>query len=117
MRRKKGALVPLELSILAACLDLKLLGVEEAHGFLIAKQIGDQSGARMLTAHGTMYKALGRMERTGLLKSRWEDPALAASESRPRRRFYRVTAQGAIAFDASTAHNKQPSASPKRITT
>jgi PadR family transcriptional regulator PadR len=117
MRRKKGALVPLELSILAACLDLKLAGTEEAHGFLIAKKIGDESGARMLTAHGTMYKALGRMEKTGLLKSRWEDPTLAASESRPRRRFYRVTVQGATAFDASAAHNKQPSSSLKRITT
>ena len=56
MRRKKGALIPVELSILSASLDLQTRGVEEAHGFLIAKQISDQNDARMLTAHGTLYK-------------------------------------------------------------
>ena len=117
MRRKKGALIPLELSILAACLDLKTRGADEAHGFLIAKRIGDQTGARMLTSHGTLYKALGRMEKTGLLKSRWEDPVAAANDSRPRRRLYRVTAQGVSAFDAARAPRPQAISSSKRATT
>ncbi len=117
MRRKEGTLIPLELSILAACLDLKKHGAEEAHGFLIAKQIGDHTGARMLTSHGTLYKALGRMEKTGLLKSRWEDPIAAAKESRPRRRLYRVTAQGVSAFDAALAPRPQTISSSERATT
>jgi hypothetical protein len=37
----------------------------------------------------------------GLLESRWEDPAIAAEENRPRRRFYRVTAAGNRAFAAA----------------
>ena len=82
MRRKKGALIPLELSVLVASLDLKTRGVNEVHGFLMAKQIRDRKGARMLTAHGTLYKALGRMEKAGLLKSRWEDPVAAAAPFR-----------------------------------
>jgi DNA-binding PadR family transcriptional regulator len=112
MRRKKGALVPLEISILAACFGLKSGGAQEAHGFLIAKQIGDQRGARMLTSHGTLYKALGRMAKAGLLKSRWEDPVVAAGESRPRRRFYRVTAEGQAALrTAETRQLKAPGVS------
>jgi PadR family transcriptional regulator PadR len=108
MRRKKGALVPLEISILAACINLALSGLKESHGFLIAKQIGDQQGARMLTSHGTLYKALGRMAKAGLLESRWEDPVIAAEQSRPRRRFYRVTAEGQTAFRVATAPTPRP---------
>lgn len=117
MRRKKGALIPIELSVLAACLDLKTRGIEEVHGFLIAKQISDQTGARMLTSHGTLYKALGRMERSGLLKSRWEDPLVAANESRPLRRLYRVTAEGAKAFDTAGVPNPETTSSAERATT
>ena len=116
MRRKKDTLIPLEVSILFSCLGLKSRGMEEAHGFLIAKHIRDQKGARMLTAHGTLYKALGRMEKAGLLESRWEDPVAAAEEARPRRRLYHVTAQGQTAFDAATAVQPQPHFASKRAT-
>jgi|SRR6476646_5028678 len=45
---------------------------------------------------GTLYPALMRMERLGWLRGRWEeiDPA---KEGRPRRRLYRITAEGEIA--------------------
>ena len=51
----------------------------------IAKQTG--------IASGTLYPILIRYEEAGLLKSKWEnvDPVEAG---RPRRRFYRLTAQG-----------------------
>lgn len=114
MRRKKGALIPLELSVLVASLDLKTRGVNEVHGFLMAKQIRDQKGARMLTAHGTLYKALGRMEKAGLLKSRWEDPVAAADEARPRRRLYRITAEGQAAYEAATTPQPQPHSASER---
>jgi PadR family transcriptional regulator, regulatory protein PadR len=104
MRRKNGTLVPLEVSILEAALDLQGRGVAEAHGFLIAKELRDARHARRLTAYGTLYKALDRLERAGYLTSHWEDPLSAAEESRPRRRFYRLTATGEAALaDASPA--------------
>ena len=53
----------------------------------------EQSGSRALTAHGTLYKALGRLEERGLLTSAWEDAA--AAEGRPRRRLYELTGEGA----------------------
>ncbi len=94
MRRKRGALVPLEVSILETGVELARRGVVEAHGFLLAREMRDRQGARRLTAYGTLYKALDRLERGGFLVSRWEDPLIAAGEGRPRRRFYRVTAGG-----------------------
>ena len=94
MRRKKGALIPIELSILEAALGLRVTGTEAAHGFLIAKVIQDITGARLLTAHGTLYRALHRLEQAGFLESFWEDPQLALEQGRPTRRFYRVTAAG-----------------------
>jgi hypothetical protein len=94
MRRKAGTLIPLEVSILAAGIDLRDRGEPEFHGFLIAKEMRDSDDARRLTAHGTLYKALDRMERAGLLESRWEDPAIAAEVGRPRRRLYRITGLG-----------------------
>jgi PadR family transcriptional regulator PadR len=94
MRRKEGALVPLEVSILQAALELRHRGIGEAYGFLLAKEMRDGTRARRLTAYGTLYKALDRLERAGLLASRWEDPLIAARDGRPRRRFYRVTLDG-----------------------
>jgi DNA-binding PadR family transcriptional regulator len=94
MRRKDGALVPLEISILDTGVELARRGILEAHGFLLARVMRDRQGARRLTAFGTLYKALDRLERGGFLASRWEDPLVAAAEGRPRRRFYRVTTVG-----------------------
>jgi PadR family transcriptional regulator PadR len=106
MRRRSGVLIPLEVSILRAGVELRERGQEEFHGFLIAKEIRDSTSARQLTAHGTLYKALDRMERAGFLESRWEDPSIAAEEGRPRRRLYRVTGLGersVLAVEPTTA--------------
>jgi PadR family transcriptional regulator PadR len=69
MRRKPGTLLPIEVSVLEVGLDLLGRGVEEFHGFLIAKEMKEKDGARMLTAHETLYKALSRMQEAGLLDS------------------------------------------------
>jgi DNA-binding PadR family transcriptional regulator len=101
MRRKAGELVPLEVSILEASVELARRGIHEAHGFQLAKELRDHGGARRLTAYGTLYKALDRLERVGYLASRWEDPMLAAADGRPRRRFYHTTAVGEEALAAA----------------
>lgn len=103
MRRKEGRLVPLEVSILEASVSLARRGATEAHGFALAKELRDREGARRLTAYGTLYKALNRIERAGYLASRWEDPALAAARSRPRRRLYRMTLFGEHALQAEVS--------------
>jgi DNA-binding PadR family transcriptional regulator len=106
MRRKEGSLVPLEVSALQAALELRERGIGEAHGFLLAKEIRDGKHARRLTAFGTLYKALGRLERAGYLSSHWEDPRIAARDGRPRRRFYRVTLEGEGALARAIADER-----------
>ena len=98
-RRKPGALLALETEILAVALSLQRSGQGTFHGFALAQALRADSGARSLTAHGTLYKALGRLEELGLLTSRWEDASLA--EGRPRRRLYSITGQGVLAADAA----------------
>lgn len=43
---------------------------------------------------GTVYPALRRMEKAGLLKSRWERASEAHALGRPRRRTYELTSAG-----------------------
>jgi PadR family transcriptional regulator, regulatory protein PadR len=109
MRRKPGTLLPIEVDILEAGLELRRAGGARFHGFQLAKQIADQAGPRPLTSHGTLYKALQRLEEAGLLESQWEDPNIAAAEGRPRRRLYEVTGAGERALAAWQAkHGRAP---------
>lgn len=94
MRRKPGTLLPIEIAILYAGIDLRRRGQEQFHGYAIAREIRDLEAAKRLTGHGTLYRALDRLETAGMLESEMEDPALAAGETRPRRRLYTVTALG-----------------------
>lgn len=101
-RRKPGTLLPLEAEILEAALSLPA-GEGTFHGFGLAQTMREQGGSRSLTGHGTLYKALGRLEEFGLLASRWEDAE--AAEGRPRRRLYELTGKGAEVAERARADN------------
>jgi len=103
MRRKAGVIIPLEVAILEASAERRRAGEPEVHGYQLAKTVLDLRHARRLTAYGTLYKALTRLERQGYLASRWEDPHVAAAEGRPRRRFYRLTLEGEGALSEARA--------------
>jgi len=45
---------------------------------------------------GTIYPILARLEQAGWVDSVWEDPAVHEDQGRPRRRFYRITQDGAV---------------------
>jgi PadR family transcriptional regulator, regulatory protein PadR len=94
MRRKPGALVPLELAICVCAIDLRQQEMVEFHGYEMAKRLGDAGDQKLLTAYGTLYRALSRLEQMGMLASRWEDPEIPARENRPGRRLYTLTAAG-----------------------
>lgn len=100
-RRKPGTLLPLETEILGIALAMRRSEHAAFHGFGLANSMREQSGSRALTGHGTLYKALGRLEEFGLLTSRWEDAA--AAEGRPRRRLYELTGQGARVAERALA--------------
>ena len=98
MRRKKGQLLDLEAQILAVAVEVLVGGAPEFHGFGLAKALAGRERSQKLTSHGTLYKALARLEDAGLLSSRWEEHELADAERRPRRRLYRVTSAGQAAL-------------------
>ncbi|TAK13852.1 MAG: PadR family transcriptional regulator [Acidobacteria bacterium] len=50
-------------------------------------------------ASGTVYPALSRHERDGLVRSSWEDSARAFRDGRPPRRYYAITAEGRRALE------------------
>ena len=91
--------------MLAACLEA---GEAGSHGFALAKAIAGDS--RKLTATGTMYRALHRLDAAGLVESWWEDPNDAAEAGRPRRRSYRITGAGATALAKARAEATDPAA-------
>ena len=105
-----GALLPLEQEILRTGLRFGEDG-ERFHGFGLAAALGD--GHRSLIAHGTLYKALARLQQAGHLHAVWEDPAIAEAAGRPRRKLYEVTATGAAALEAA----ERPAAAPFRVVT
>jgi PadR family transcriptional regulator PadR len=117
MRRKAGALVPLETAILIAAVMLQGEGVDEFHGYEIAKHLAEIADRRLLTAYGTLYRALGRLESMGLLQSHWEDPQVAADENRPGRRLYTLTGEGATVARASrdAAAQSRPKRGRRRV--
>jgi PadR family transcriptional regulator, regulatory protein PadR len=107
-RRKPGTLLPLEAEILGAALAMRRSGEAGFHGFGLAQAMREQTGSRALTGHGTLYKALGRLEEFGLLSSTWEEAE--AAEGRPRRRLYELTGQGVRVAEQARAEE------PGRVT-
>ena len=114
MRRKPGALVPLELAICRAALALRRNGVKEFHGYQIAKSVAVDQDTRLLTAYGTLYRALGRLEQMGFMTSQWEDPAIPAHENRPGRRLYTLTALADAAVTTAPSE-KAPKRARRRL--
>lgn len=93
--RKLGTLLPLERSILEIGVRSGNRGM---YGFGLAQDLSDAQGATSLVAHGTLYKALDRMRRDGLVLAEWEDADVALMAGRPRRRVYTVTHAGVSAL-------------------
>ena len=111
MRRKLGSVLPIEIAILAVLARLRRREGPGTHGYEIAQRLREVSDSKRLTAYGTLYRALARLERMGLVASRWEDPSAAAKEARPARRFYTLTEAGAEARARSAAETR---AAPRR---
>lgn len=71
---------------------------------LQAVQLGSLYGFSIMEAtglpSGTVYPALRRLERDGLIGSEWEPQAIADAELRPPRKYYEVTTAGEAALVA-----------------
>ncbi len=67
-----------------------------------AEHYGLELGAAAGLPSGTIHPILARFEGCGWLESRWEDVDPSA-EGRPRRRYYRLTPNGAVQARAALA--------------
>jgi PadR family transcriptional regulator PadR len=70
-------------------LVLSLLQRGENYGYAIAEKVRMFSKGEMEWTEGMLYPVLHRLERRGLLKSRWE-----AVNGERKRRYYSLTAKG-----------------------
>jgi PadR family transcriptional regulator, regulatory protein PadR len=68
-------------------LILAVLSGEPLHGYAIIEELKRRSGGALAPPEGTVYPALHRLERAGLLASSW-------SEGNRRRRVYQLTGRG-----------------------
>jgi predicted transcriptional regulator len=50
---------------------------------------------------GTVYPAMRRLERDGLIHSQWERQTIADAEGRPPRKYYRLKRRGKLTLEAS----------------
>jgi PadR family transcriptional regulator, regulatory protein PadR len=90
-----------------------------ASGYLYGFDIMDATGL----PSGTVYPILSKLEDSGFVKSRWEDPRIARREKRPPRRSYEITGDGREALTDSveklrtlTGAGIKPAATPRKAT-
>ena len=81
--------------VLKGHLDLLILAAlraEPAHGYRVVELLRERSDGLFELGEGTVYPALYRLEKGGLLRSSWD------SASGRKRRVYRLTARGQAAL-------------------
>lgn len=76
-----------------AALILQAIQAGDGYGFSVMEMTGLPSG--------TVYPAVRRLERDGLIKSQWERQSIADAAQRPPRKYYRLTRLGVAALEAS----------------
>jgi PadR family transcriptional regulator PadR len=70
-------------------LILSLLAKESMYGYKLVKEMDQRSSGYFRLKEGTLYPALHRLERDGLVEGIWEDSPIGQS-----RRYYHITPEG-----------------------
>ena len=78
-------------------LILKTLSYGARHGYAVARWIEQQTEDAIQVEEGSLYPALYRLEKKGLLKSEW-----GVSELERRAKFYSLTERGQAKLDFET---------------
>lgn len=76
-----------------AALILQAIDAGDGYGFSVMQMTGLPSG--------TVYPAMRRLERDGLIRSQWERQSIAETEQRPPRKYYKLTRPGRTTLEAS----------------
>jgi transcriptional regulator len=78
-------------------LILRTLQVEPQHGWAISERIQQVSSDVLQIQQGSLYPALHRLERRGLIRAEW-----ATTENSRRAKYYRLTPAGRRKLSADT---------------
>jgi PadR family transcriptional regulator len=70
-------------------LILRALALEAKHGWAIGERISQISRGTLQVPQGSLYPALHRLERRGLIKARW-----GASDNNRKAKYYELTRMG-----------------------
>ena len=70
-------------------LVLAILAEGDSYGYAILQRVRDLSGGELEWTDGMLYPVLHRLERSGLIESRWEK-----AETGRKRKYYGVTDEG-----------------------
>jgi transcriptional regulator len=92
--KEKGELLQGTLDMLV----LKALQLEPMHGWGITERIEQWSESVLQLGQGSLYPALYRLERQGLIRSKWH-----VTDNNRRARYYSLTAQGRRHFSEELA--------------
>jgi PadR family transcriptional regulator PadR len=79
-------------------LILKTLALEPRHGWGISERLHQISSATLSIRQGSLYPALHRLERRGLVKAHW-----GASDNNRRAKYYQLTARGRARLESEIA--------------
>jgi len=71
------------------CLLLSLINCQPMYGYQIIKELEKRSSGYFQFKEGTLYPALHRLERSGLIKGAWE-----LLPNGQQRRYYSITRRG-----------------------
>lgn len=80
-------------------LILALLDKGESYGYAIIQEIKARSGGQLKWTDGMLYPVLHRLERRGLIKSRWGE-----SETGRKRKYYSLKKDGKAAMEKHHKH-------------
>ena len=83
-------------------LILRTLSLEPQHGWGISERVQQVSSEVLCIQQGSLYPALHRLERRGLIRARW-----GASENNRRARYYELTKAGRKQLETETGLWKQ----------
>ena len=90
-----------QVDLLPGTLDLlilKAVSLGPEHGYGVLIRIEQITGGALSIEQGALYPALYRLERRGLLKTKW-----GISDNNRKAKFYELTAAGAKSLDEETA--------------
>ncbi len=80
-----------------AVMILRLLSEKPMYGYQIVKELQSRSEGYFDLEQGTLYPALHRLEKDGLVSSHWE-----VVEDGPSRKYYQITEAGQSDLQEST---------------